>query len=343
MTWFLERGKTAIWEHLVAEMETIGGAIEDVRAFCAVIEHGTVSAAARLLGETKGGVSRRLSRLERRLGAALLARTSRAVTPTEEGLAFHARAREALVWLDDAAEGVTRARVLPQGHLRVTAPIDLGMDVLPAILVRFRAAHPQITIELLITDAPLDLAANRVDLALRATAGDLPDMGYRASTVARFRIGLYAAPDYLARRGEPAAPADLAGHDFAVSRDLFEAARITLRDPRGRSEQVAIRAALRTSDYGSALRLAVAGGGVAPVPDMVAAGGVEAGWLRRVLPQWHTAEGRLSAISLGGRDAPARVRVFREFLRAALSGRDVQDEAPRTAAGPMRPRGSDPL
>jgi DNA-binding transcriptional LysR family regulator len=162
---------------MVDESETFGGALDDVRAYCAVVEFGTVSAAARLLGETKGSISRRVSRLEKRLGVALLARTPRAVSPTEEGAAFFERARESLRLLDDAMEAAQAARAEPQGHLRVTAPVDFGMDVLPPLLVRFRALHPGITVELLLDDARLDLAANRIDLALRATPGELPDMG----------------------------------------------------------------------------------------------------------------------------------------------------------------------
>ena len=134
---------------MVDKTETIGGAIEDVRAFCTVVELGTVSAAARQLQETKGSISRRLSRLEKRLAARLLARTPRAVSPTEEGTAFYTKAREALKWMDDAAEGARQSQDVLRGHLRVTAPIDLGMDVLPDLVVRFRRVHPQINVELL--------------------------------------------------------------------------------------------------------------------------------------------------------------------------------------------------
>jgi len=309
---------------MVVETETIGGALlggalEDVRAFCAVAEFGTVSAAARQLGETKGSISRRLSRLERRLGVTLLARTPRAVSPTEEGVAFHAKAREALAWLDDAAEGARRSQSVPRGHLRVTAPVDFGMDVLPELVVRFRTMHPQITVELLITDSALDLAANRVDLALRASVGDLPDMGYRASMVAQFRIGLYAAPAYLAARaGGPDAPSALAEHDLVVSREFAGTVQLLMTDRRGRSSEVIARPAIRTSDYASVLRLAIAGGGIGPIPDLVAAASVASGALSPVLPAWSVSQGTLYAVSLGGRDAPARVRVFRDFVRMEL-------------------------
>jgi DNA-binding transcriptional LysR family regulator len=99
---------------------------------------------------------------------------------------------------------------------------------LPELVLRFRALHPQITVELLVTDTPLDLASNRIDLALRATPGDLPDMGYRASTIVGFRIGLYASPAYLAARGEPASPAELAEHELVAAREFSGAAQLSL-------------------------------------------------------------------------------------------------------------------
>ncbi len=304
---------------MVDESETIGGALEDVRAFCAVAEFGTVSAAARQLDETKGSISRRVSRLERRLGVRLLARTPRAVTPTEEGMAFFAKAREALTWLDDAVEGARQSQEVPRGHLRVTAPVDLGMDVLPDLVVRFRAQHPQITVELLLTDAPLDLAANRVDLALRASVGDLPNMAYRASVLTRLRISLYAAPAYLAAHGSPDTPAALAAHDLVVSREFAGAAQLRLTGHRGHTHEVLARPVIRTSDYASVLRLTAAGGGIGPVPDLVAAASVAAGTVVPVLPEWSVSAGALYAISLSGRDAPARVRAFRDFMRTALA------------------------
>ena len=305
---------------MVDELETIGGALEDIRAFCAVAEFGTVSAAARQLGETKGSISRRLSRLENRLGVTLLARAPRAVSPTEEGTTFYIKAREALAWLDDATEGARQSQDVPRGHLRVTAPVDIGIELMPSIVTKFRALHPQITVELLVTDAPLDLAANRIDLALRAQDGNLPDMVYRASSVAQLRVGLYAAPDYLKANGWSGdTPTALAEHHFVISREFTGAAKLLLTDRRGRTQEVVIRPSIRTSDYASVLRLAIAGAGIGPVPDLVAAAHVASGSLEPVLPDWSLSEGQLYAISLSGQHAPARVRVFREFVRTELN------------------------
>ncbi|GEK74637.1 LysR family transcriptional regulator [Halomonas halophila] len=307
-------------EPMVNDLTTLGGALEDIRAFCAVAEFGTISAAARQVGESKGSISRRLSRLEQRLGVALLARAPRAVSPTEEGLAFYAKAQEALAWLDDAAEGARQSQDVPQGHLRVTSPVDIGLELMPEIIAAFRRRHPQITVELLITDTPLDLAAHRIDLALRAQDGNLPDMVYRASSVAPFRMGLYAAPEYLAAHGHPVdAPDALAEHHLIVSHEFTGATQLTLTDRRGRSRELRIRPVIRTGDYASVLRLALAGAGIGPLPDLVAAAHAAKGTLVPVLADWSLSEGRLYAISLGGQNAPARVRVFREFVRQSLS------------------------
>lgn len=298
----------------------LGGALEDIRAFCAVVEFGSISAAARELNETKGGVSRRISRLEGRLGAALLARTPRAVSATEEGLLFHAKAREALGLLEDATEGARASRSAPQGNLRVTAPVDMGIDLLPPLIVAFQQRHPQIRIELLITDTPLDLAANRIDLALRASADALPDMNYRASRIADFRMCLYAAPSYLAAHGAPAAPSELTQHALAICRGLEGPAPLVFTDPRGRRSEVSARPGIRTTDYASLARLLAAGGGIGVLPDRIVQPLVDEHKLVPVLPDQTLATARLYAITLAGLEAPARVRVFREFLREALSG-----------------------
>ncbi|MDP3516932.1 MAG: LysR substrate-binding domain-containing protein [Pseudohongiella sp.] len=304
---------------MVDESETLGGAIEDVRAFCAVIEFGTVTAAGHQLHETKGSISRRISRLESRLGTTLLARTPRAVTPTEEGAVFFTKAREALKWMDDAVAGARQSQDVLRGQLRVTSPVDVGMDVLPALVVRFRQLHPQINVELLITDSPLDLAANRIDLALRASIDTLPDMGYRASKVVDFCIGLYAAPEYLAvNGGGPATPSAITEHALVLSREVLGTNQLLLTDKRGRTAQIIANPVIRTSDYASVLRVVLAGGGIGAIPSMITSALVSSGALVPVLPEWTISRGTLYAISLGGRDAPARVRVFRDFVRQSL-------------------------
>lgn len=304
---------------MVDESETLGGALEDLQAFCAVIEFGSISAAARQLQETKGGVSRRISRLESRLGAALLARTSRAVSATEEGTAFYLKTRDALSLLAEATKDARQSGSVPRGHLRITAPMDLGIDVLPPMLVHFRELHPQISIELLLTDSLLDLAANRIDLALRAAPGNLPNMNYRASLLHSFTLNLYAGHGYLRQAKAPLTPLQLAEHSVISCHELVGTTSLQLTDQRGRSTELLLQPSIRTNDFASAQRLLLSGAGIGPLPDLVAARSVASGALQQVLPDWHVSRGSLYAISLGGAEAPARVRVFREFLRSELA------------------------
>ena len=307
-------------EPTVDELETIGGAIEDIQAFCAVVELGSISAAARRLGETKGGVSRRISRLEGKLGTRLLSRTPRAVTATEEGMGFYAKARDALALLRDATETARQSRAVPSGHLRVTAPHDIGQEVLPRLIVNFRQAQPQITVELILTDSPLDLAAHRIDLALRASIGALPDTEYRASSLGALQIQLYAAPNYLKAHSKPKSPDELIDHHLvAMGKYIAGATQWNLQNSKGIQKQILCRPLITASDYACVHSILKAGGGIGAVPDIVAAECVKTGQLIRVLPDWALARAQLHAISVAGRDAPARVRVFREFVREYLT------------------------
>ncbi|MGY2046830.1 LysR substrate-binding domain-containing protein [Methylobacterium sp. JK268] len=312
---------------MVASSETFGGDIRDLRAFCAVVALGTVTAAAASLRETKGSVSRRISRLERSLDARLMARHPRAVSPTAEGLAFYAKARASLALLDEAAESARDAQAVPTGHLRVTTSVDFGIEIMPEIIASFRALYPQITVELLNTDSVLDLAANRIDLALRLGEEE-GDGRYRSYLLATLGIGLYAAPAYLDRRPAPVSLADLAGHDLILARERLGPAAERL-SAEGRTVPVPLRPAILASDFVAVLRLAVAGAGIGQIPTVVAARAVEAGDLRRVLPDWSSGEGPVRAVSLAGRELPARVRVFRQHLRDALARRFAVERPPR--------------
>ena len=305
---------------MVARTETFRGGLEDVRAFCAVVDLGTVTAAAASLQETKGSVSRRISRLERALGARLMARTSRAVSPTAEGLAFYAKAQESLTLLDEAAETARDARTVPAGHLRITTSIDFGIEVMPEIVASFRDAYPQITVEMLNTDARLDLAANRIDLALRL--GGAEETGYRAMVLATLALALYAAPAYLKRRSAPTDLAGLRDHDLILARERIGSAGLTLSDGQGRTEPLSLSPAIRVSDFATAHRLTLAGAGIGHLPSLVAARAVEAGEIVRVLSPWATRSSRLRAVTLAGRELPARVQVFREHVRTVLASRE---------------------
>ena len=308
---------------MVIESETFDGSLRDTRAFCEVVDFGTISAAARRLGESKGAISRRITRLEEKLGVRLLARTSRAVTATEEGIAFHARAQAGLALLDEAADSARGQREIPRGNLRITCALDLSTELLPPLLARFLALYPQITPELIVTDTPIDLAAHRIDLALRIGIGGLPDQAYTGFELATSTFQLYASPDWIATNGVPTEPQDMNGQPVVTLARQLPEGGLPLMDAGGRNAAMQVRVAGRASDFATLIRMAEAGIGAAYLPNLIVRRALDAGSLVALLPGWYYPGIKLHALTLPGRDVPARVRLFRQFLKVELEKVDI--------------------
>lgn len=183
----------------------------DMAVFAAAVDHGGFSAAARSLRLTPSAVSKKVARLEDRLGARLLNRTTRQISLTEEGDRYYERARRILADIEEAELEVASLQAAPRGRLRVNSVIHFGLHHLTPLIPDFLARYPQVEVELTLEDRIIDIVDEGVDVAIRA--GFLDD----SSLVAR-RLGgnwrvVVAAPAYLAAQGEPATPADLARHN----------------------------------------------------------------------------------------------------------------------------------
>ena len=303
---------------MVVGTETFEGSLRDARAFCEVVDFGSISAAAKRLGESKGAISRRVTRLESKLGVRLLARTSRAVTATEEGIAFHARAQAGLALLDEAADSARGQREIPRGNLRITCALDLRTELLPPLIARFLASYPQITPELIVTDTPIDLAAHRIDLALRIGIGDLPDQGYSGFELATSEFQVYAAPQWVAAFGIPNEPLDMKGRPIVTLARQLPDDGLPLIGDGGIKAAIQARVAGRATDFATLIRMAEAGIGAAYLPKLIVGRALATGSLIGVLPGWSFPGIKLHALTLPGRDVPARVRLFRTFLKSEL-------------------------
>ena len=293
------------------------GDLGDLRAFCLVVDLGSITAAAKRLGETKGSVSRRVTRLEGELGSVLLRRSPRLVQATEDGLEFRARVGRALELLDDAAAQVRGAHDAPQGHLRVTAPTDLALTVLPALIGSFTRAHPKVTVEVVLTAKMLDFDGDEIDVALRAST-KLEDSSLVAHKLCDVEGRFYASPAYHKARGLPEKPTDLSKHALV----LLEATRgkKTLRLSKGASvlpTQIDLRAAITSTDYAFSRAAALAGAGVTLLPSNVAAGDVAARKLVPVMPGWSAFLAKIYLIHRASRLLPPKVRAFRDHVLAA--------------------------
>ncbi|KYF85938.1 LysR family transcriptional regulator [Sorangium cellulosum] len=294
-------------------MEPAVGDLGEMRAFLEVARLQSFSAAARALGLTSSSVSKQVARLEERLRVQLLRRTTRRVSLTEAGDLYAERAGRILADVEEAQRAVADLDGTPRGTLRISAPTILGtIRVAPAVLA-CRAKYPELRIDLDITDRIVDLVAERVDVAVRQAAGISP-----ASLVARRladdRRVLCASPRYLRRHGTPRRLEDLAGHD-CITHNMEPVPRWTLVGPEG-ERVIQVSGTLRSSDTLTLRDAAVAGIGVANLPDYVVEEHLESGALRRVLPEYGASTRAIFAVYA----APARaaVRVFVETLAKAL-------------------------
>jgi DNA-binding transcriptional LysR family regulator len=306
-------------QRTVADTETIPYQLGDLLAFLRVADHGSFTRAAAVLGESKGSVSRRISRLEAQLGARLLQRTSRTVALTEAGAHFRQSAQAALETLEQATQRMRQAQDEPEGTLRLTAPEDLATHLVVGLLRPFLAQHPRVRVELVTSDSVLDLAAHRLDVALRASDA-LADSGYVATRLVPLEIALFASPAYLEVAGTPRRGVAGIGaeHQLVLRTGDVRGDRLWLREPGGAAERLTGRPIFQGSSYSDVLAAAVEGLGIAFLPLMITRRAVSEGRLRRVLPRFSSSNASLFLVHARGL-LPARVRAFRDHVRAALA------------------------
>jgi DNA-binding transcriptional LysR family regulator len=291
-----------------------------LRAFLAVAETSSFSAAARKLGVPKSSVSRGVAALEDAMDVRLLHRTTRHVSPTTAGKALQDRVAPLMASLEGAVCGLPELEDQPSGLLRVTTTVDFGSSVLGEIVARFAEAHPAVQVDLRLTSAVVDLVAEGFDLALRFGARKLPDSSMTARRAGMVKLQLFASPEYLARAGTPRKVEDLDRHQWVIFR---RDTAVRLEGPGAASIKVQQRGRIMCDDM-SFVRSAVrAGAGLGLLPTFLAAEDVAAGELVKVLPKWDTASGTLWLVTPHARHVPRKVSAFRDFVIAELGKRRV--------------------
>lgn len=294
-----------------------------LEAFTAVAETGSFSAAAARLGLARALVSKRVAALERRLGARLLARTTRRVGLTGEGEAFLPRARRILAEYREAVDELTHRRGEPRGRLKLAAPMSFAVRHLPAVLASFAERFPALRVELVLEDRFVDLVEDGFDLALRI--GDLPDSSLIARLLAPVRLVPCAAPSYLERHGVPREPADLRRHR-CLHYGNFSSGRRWQFERDGRRETVPVddRFVANNGDFLAAA--AEAGFGIVLSPTFIVGDALRAGRLVRVLDGWETPRFALYAVWPPADRPPARVRALVDFLLGRFGDPPYWDE-----------------
>lgn len=281
-----------------------------IAVFVKVVQAGSFSRAARLLGMPNTTVSAKVARLEKHLGVTLIQRTTRKLNVTPQGRAYFDHCVNGLEELAAGESLLTSASGEPTGLLRITAPVDVGHHVLPPIVHDYLRAHPKVRIELVVTNRMVDLVAEGVDLAVRA--GELKDSTLAARPFITYQGGLWASRTYVASRGEPKTPDELARHDGLFFSRL---PREALRLASGRKKaDVPLSWRIAADDLETLRAFVLQGDGIGAMPDYLARD--HADDVVRVLPDWSWTRAALSFVYPGRRFVPPTVR---SFIDAALA------------------------
>jgi len=291
--------------------------IEDLRAFVAVIEHGSLTRAARHLGRSLQSVSRSLAAVERAVGIELVRRTTRRLSPTEAGLAFHRRVGGALGELEAAQSEAASGRSEPAGLLRVTGPPATALIYVVPAFAAFLAAHPKVSAELELSDRYVDLVEEGFDLAIRM--GELPDSTLKSRRLANLRRVVFAAPSYFARHGRPKRPEDLARHECVVRTSGREGDTWPFRVG-AKVITVKVTGRFRTSAAFAANEAAAAGLGIAQAPLWQVRDLLDQSRIELVLTRFETPAAPLQAVWPATRVPAAKTQMFVDFLAERLKG-----------------------
>ncbi|WP_402719567.1 LysR family transcriptional regulator [Janthinobacterium rivuli] len=284
----------------------------ELEVFVRVVELGGFSAAARACGMTPSAVSKLVARLEERLGARLLNRSTRQLQLTAEGCGLYERGRHVLAALDEA-ERCAGVQDVPRGKIRVNANVPFGQHFLLPLAPLFLERYPEVTLDIVLTDEVVDILEQRTDVAVRA--GPLKSSSLLARKLGQTRMVIVAAPAYLARRGTPQAAAELASHNLLDANYARARSGWPLCLPDG-DVVVPVVGNAQASD-GEALRqLALAGLGLARLAAFQVRADIAAGRLQAVLEAFNPGDSEeVHAVFVGqGGHVPLRVRVFLDFL-----------------------------
>lgn len=286
--------------------------LKDIAIFASVVEQGGFTAAADQLEISKAAVSKYVGRLEQRLGARLLNRTTRRVTLTEAGEALYRRCVIALSDLEEAENEVMQLSGAPRGHLRVSVPVYFGEMYLAPHLNTFRRRYPEVQLDLDFDNRIVDLVKERFDVAIRIT--QLGDSSLVARRIADCPLAVCAAPKYVALHGKPATPAQLREHDclsYSLERTPNE---WRFRKPGGRWIPIAVKGSIRCNNDIALKQAVIDGMGIRLLPRMFIEHELQRGVLIELLNDYELPPLKLYAVFPSRKNLLPKARVFIEFL-----------------------------
>ena len=309
-----------------------------IAAFAKVVEAGSFARAAERLGVSVSSVSRHVSELEAHLDARLLNRTTRRLSLTETGRAFHERCVQLLADLEEAEEFAGAGAVTPRGTLRISCGVTFGTRYLAPAVATFMARFPEPRFDVELSDRIVDLVDEGFDAAVRI--GAIGGQNLVGRKVGATQLVCCASPAYLARHGEPRAPEDLARHacliyEYAPQRDTW-----TFADRAGAERRVRVSGPAHSNNGSFAAALALEGIGIAFEPDFIVGADVRAGRLVPILRSFAPPASGIHVVYASRRHLSAKVRAFATFLAERFAKPDwlLEARATKGAAAKSGPR-----
>lgn len=285
---------------------------EAMRVFCSVIEAGGFAPAADRMGLSTSAVSRHVAQLEAHLNVRLLNRTTRRMSPTDEGFAYFERCTQLLADLEETEASVSGEARRPRGRLRLTAPIALATLRLAPAFATFSRQYPEITLDIQLSDNVADFAEEGLDLAIRV--GRVGSENLVARHIGETELLVAAAPDYLKRAGTPSSPDDLARYDCLTYTYSSIGNQWSFEDKAGKTISTRIGGPINANNGMLLAEIAAAGGGIALAPCFILQPLIDSGRLQRILPEWGTPRLPIHAVYPTRRHLSAKVQAMTAFL-----------------------------
>jgi DNA-binding transcriptional LysR family regulator len=289
--------------------------LDDLRIFAATVDAQNFTAAARKLSLSKQFVSRRVMALEAELGVRLLVRNTRKLAITDLGRELYERARRILTEVEDAEQAMSSQQAEPRGLLRISAPMSFGMTHLSPLVTQFLKRNDAVRFEVVLSDRSVDVIGEGFDMAIRI--GMLADSTLIAQKIADLRVVACCSPGYRRRRGEPATPPDLEAHDcllYGHERPVMW--EFVIGNAR---KTIEVDGRLHVNNGELVRDAAVAGLGIALLPEFIVADALRTGTLVTVLETFERPPFGLYAVYPQHRQRSSTIRAFTSFLREALA------------------------
>jgi DNA-binding transcriptional LysR family regulator len=284
--------------------------LKSMVVFAQVVEQGNLTAAAKHIGLSRAVVSYHLKKLETQLGVTLLNRSTRSITLTEAGAEYYQSCRIIADQANTANQRIENLKNEPEGLLKITCPVNVGLQMVVPALNDFRRLYPKIDLDVMLTDEVVNIIQEGIDLAIRGAP--LPDSGLQASKLSTLPTCLCGSPSYFKKRGRPVDPTDLEQHEWVVYKMTSGVIEINKGN---RSYSIAVKGGISTNNAAARTAFLEGGHGLGRIPIYDAWPKIQAGTLESVLDDYHLKDIDIYGVSPPGSAASKKLRLLIDYLK----------------------------